>query len=295
MTGRISARVLCTADTAEVDSIEKGEKKMARRKPSKEKKIQMNLDERFRQLRTNIEFSQFDQNLKVINVVSTFPNEGKSTVAQNLAKVYAAQFRKVLLVDCDLRNPSVHKMTNLTKATGLSNLLTHLSAEENLLVSEEIQKTSLDGQNECFVLTAGTRVPNPQELLSSNRFSQFIQMAKEQFDFVIIDCPPCMAVSDAIPVCNAADGTLYVVSARDTDKAAAKEGLNELRRNGAAIIGAVLTKAEDQRQKHGYYYYNYGYGYGGYGYGYGYGYGSGSQDEEEKDKENEGKKSRWKK
>lgn len=235
---------------------------MARKKATKAERAQFNLDERFRQLRTNIEFSQFDKDLKVINIVSTFPNEGKSTIALNLARIYAVQFPKVLLVDCDLRNPSVHKLSELSNVQGLSNLLTHLDKNTDLISCSEIQKKPVNDENQLYVLTAGQRVPNPQELLSSRRFSQLISMAKSQFDMVIVDCSPCMAVSDAIPVCNAADGTLFVISAKDTDKAAAKEGLNELRRNGAEIIGAVLTKAENQNNKHGYYYYDYGYGYG---------------------------------
>lgn len=258
---------------------------MPKKKPSKAKRTQMNLDERFRQLRTNIEFSQFDKDLKVINVVSTFPNEGKSTVALNLARIYAAQYPKVLLIDCDLRNPSIHKLGSLSNASGLSNLLTHLKEEDHLMESDDIQKFSVDEAHSLYVLTAGQRVPNPQELLSSRRFRKLVEMAKEQFDFVIIDCPPCKAVSDAVPVCNAADGTLYVVSAKDTDKASAREAMNELIRNGAEIIGAVLTKAEEASKHSGYYYYNYGYD----GYGYGYGYGYGSEEEMEEKESAEGK------
>lgn len=247
---------------------------MAHKKPSKATRSRMNLDERFRQLRTNIEFSLFDQNLKIINIVSTFPNEGKSTVALNLAKTYGVQFSNVLLVDCDLRNPSVHKLMQLSNTEGLSNLLTHYTGEEDLFTQSEVQKVDIDDTHHFYVLTSGQRVPNPQELLASKRFRQLMDNAKKQASIVIVDCPPCMAVSDAIPVCNAADGTLYVVSARDTDKAAAREGLTELKRNGANIIGAILTKAEEANRKHGYYYYyDYGYGYGDYG-GYGYGYGS---------------------
>lgn len=246
---------------------------MKRKKPSKATRSKMNLDERFRQLRTNIEFSQFDQNLKVINIVSTFPNEGKSTVALNLAKTYGVQFSNVLLVDCDLRNPSVHKLMEISNAEGLSNLLTHYTSEDDIFDQPEVQKVSVDEHHHFYVLTSGQRVPNPQELLASKRFRQLMDNARKQASIVIVDCPPCMAVSDAIPVCNAADGTLYVVSARDTDKAAAREGMTELKRNGANIIGAILTKAEEATHRHGYYYYDYGYGYGDYG-GYGYGYGS---------------------
>lgn len=229
----------------------------------------MNLDEKFRQLRTNIEFSQFDKKLRVINVVSTFPNEGKSTVALNLAKTYAAQYKNVLLIDCDLRNPTLHKFLSVSNTEGLSNLMTHFSPQDNLLQAEEIQHyESAPGISFC-VLTAGQRVPNPQELLSSQRFRQLIEMTKAQFSMIIIDCPPCLAVADAIPVCNASDGTLYVISAKDTDKASARDGVNELRRSGANLIGAVMTKADwgHHHSKDSYYYYDYGYGYGYGGYG----------------------------
>lgn len=226
-------------------------------------KKKYNLDERFRQLRTNIEFSQFDENLRIINVVSTFPNEGKSTVALNLAKTYAAQYRNVLLIDCDLRNPSIHKLMQISNEAGLSNLLTHFNAGNDITEFDEINEATYDNGHPFMVLTAGQRVPNPQELLSSKRFRQFLEQTKKQFSMIIIDCPPCMAVADAIPVCNAADGTLYVISAKDTDKAAAKEGLTEIKRNGANVIGAILTKAEQSHKHSGsYYYYDYDYGYG---------------------------------
>lgn len=224
----------------------------------------MNLDEKFRQLRTNIEFSQFDKKLKVINVVSTYPNEGKSTVALNLAKTYGAQYKNVLLIDCDLRNPSLHKYLSVSNAMGLSNLMTHFTPQDDLLQAKEIQLYISDPGINFYVLTAGQRIPNPQELLSSHSFRKLIELAKTQFSMVIIDCPPCLTVADAIPVCNASDGTLYVISAKDTDKSAARDGVNELRRSGANIIGAVMTKADWERHRSSDSYYYYGYGYGGY-------------------------------
>ena len=233
-----------------------------RKRTSREQKTKINLDERFRQLRTNIEFSQYDENLRIINVVSTFPNEGKSTVALNLAKTYAAQYRNVLLIDCDLRNPSIHKLMNISNTTGLSNLLTHYRSGDDLSEADEIVEATYENGHPFLVLTAGQRIPNPQELLASRKFRQFLEQTKKQFSMIIIDCPPCMAVADAIPVCNASDGTLYVISAKDTDKAAAKEGMTEIKRNGANVIGALLTKAEQSHKNSGsYYYYDYDYGY----------------------------------
>ena len=233
---------------------------MMKRKPSKNRMKQFNLDETFRQLRTNIEFSQFDTQMKVINIVSTNPNEGKSTVASNLARIYSAKYDHILLIDCDLRNATLHKYLGISNARGLSDFLAHFELDTNIKEYKELQTVHEEDLNSSFqVLTAGSRVPNPQELLSSLKFVNFLKQARQEFDMVIIDCPPCMAVSDAIPVCNASDGTLYVISAKDTDKKMAREAIAELNRNGANIIGAVLTKAEDVASRR-YYYYGEGYG-----------------------------------
>ncbi|WP_276911928.1 hypothetical protein [Dubosiella newyorkensis] len=95
---------------------------------------QFNLDEVFRHLRTNIEFSQVDETVKVINVLSTFPNEGKSTVSTNLARIFADKYQNVLLIDCDLRNPTDHKMYKVSNAEGLTNLLTEYVGDNLYLV-----------------------------------------------------------------------------------------------------------------------------------------------------------------
>lgn len=220
---------------------------------------QFNIDEVFRQLRTNIEFSQMDEGIHVVNVVSTHPNEGKSTVASNLARIFAAKYNKVLLVDCDLRNPSVHKMLKVSNSGGLSNLLSEFVSGTSILDYSEVKSVRYkDTQEALYFLSSGSRVPNPAELLASMRFSKFIMQAREEFDYVILDCPPTNAVSDATPVCNAADGTLYVVSSRDTDKYEARTAINELTRNGANIIGCVLTKVDDFASKHYGYYGEYG-------------------------------------
>lgn len=221
------------------------------------KNDQLNLSEVYRQLRTNIEFSQVDKELKVINIVSTLPDEGKSTVSVNLAKIFADKYRNVLLIDCDLRNPTVHKMLGKSNSVGLTNLLTHFNPGDDLLKEKEFETFSAPGQNEFYFLPAGTKVPNPTEILNSNRFASFIEATKKQFSIIIIDCPPAMMVSDAVPISNIADGTLYVVSAKDTNKNDAKEAIQDLERNGANIIGTVLTKVPGFRDKH---YYGYGYG-----------------------------------
>lgn len=237
---------------------------MAKNNKRNIKTDQLNLDEIYRQLRTNIEFSQMDEELNVINIVSTQPNEGKSSVALNLAKVFADKYRKVLLVDCDLRNPSLHRMIMTSNAFGLTNLLTHYQPGEVIDDLVEIQHPELDGSNRISFLSTGAKVPNPTEIVSSNRFANFVHSAKEQYDAVIIDCPPYGVVSDAVPISNAADGTLFVLSAKDTDKYDAREAVQDLERNGANLIGTVMTKVPGFMSRHYYgcHYYGYGYGYG---------------------------------
>lgn len=220
----------------------------------------INLDEIYRQLRTNIEFSQMDEALRAINVVSTNPNEGKSSVSLNLAKIFADKYKRVLLVDCDLRNPSLNKHLRVSNSAGLTNLLTHFKKGDKIAEQNEIQVIDFGSNTMLNFLSTGSRVPNPTEVISSRRFASFIADAKNQYDAVIIDCPPVFAVADAIPISNEADGTLFVLSSKDTDKYDVREAVQDLKRNGANLIGVVMTKVPGFRSKH-----YYGYGYGKYG------------------------------
>ena len=230
------------------------------RKFMAKKQNQFNLDEIFRHLRTNIEFSQMDDDLRVINVVSTNPNEGKSTVSTNLARIFADKYKRVLLIDGDLRNPSDHKMFKVSNAKGFSNLLARYQPGTNVLSYEEIMPLEFSNQTILYFLPTGRRVPNPTEILSSKKFSQFLEQARKEFDYIIIDCPPINRVSEGISISSMADGTLYVISAKETDKRAAKAAIDDLERTGANVFGVVLTKVEEVKSRK-------------YGYGYGYGYG----------------------
>lgn len=222
------------------------------------KQNQFNLDEIFRHLRTNIEFSQMDDDLRVINVVSTNPNEGKSTVSINLARIFADKYKRVLLIDGDLRNPSDHKMFKVSNAKGFSNLLARYQPGTNVLSYEEIMPLEFSNQTILYFLPTGRRVPNPTEILSSKKFSQFLEQARKEFDYIIIDCPPINRVSEGISISSMADGTLYVISAKETDKRAAKAAIDDLERTGANVFGVVLTKVEEVKSRK----YGYGYGYG---------------------------------
>lgn len=221
------------------------------------KKSQFDNMEVYRQLRTNIEYSSFNKDIQVICVTSSNPAEGKSSVASNLATVAIAKYEKVLLIDCDLRKPVQHKIFKVSNKLGISNLMKEKS-EIDLEIGGYFQKfkdNSTDGK--LYVLTSGKSVPNPQEMLASDRFKELIEKFREMFDYIIIDCPPLNAVADAIPVSSIVDGTLFVVSAMDTDKSDAKNALTMLQRNGANVLGCVLTKVDITSKSYYSYYGNY--------------------------------------
>ena len=221
------------------------------------KKSQFDNMEVYRQLRTNIEYSSFNKDIQVICVTSSNPAEGKSSVASNLATVAIAKYEKVLLIDCDLRKPVQHKIFKVSNKLGISNLMKEKS-EIDLEIGGYFQKfkdNSTDGK--LYVLTSGKSVPNPQEMLASDRFKELIEKFREMFDYIIIDCPPLNAVADAIPVSSIVDGTLFVVSAMDTAKQEAKNALTMLQRNGANVLGCVLTKVDITSRSYYSYYGNY--------------------------------------
>lgn len=209
----------------------------------------------YRQLRTNIEYSFFDRDIQVVSVTSANVMEGKSTVSSNLAKVFASKYNRVLLIDCDLRRPTQHKIFKISNKYGLSNLMKKTKGFD---LNDEMyfqKRKDVGTEDGLYILTSGSSVPNPLELLSSVKFKELLDLFRKQFDFIIIDCPPLNAVADAIPVSNNADGAIFVVSAKETDKREAKNALTMLQRNGSHVLGSVLTKADNTR--HSYYYYNY--------------------------------------
>ena len=234
---------------------------------ARKKRNQFDVDEIYRNLRTNIEFSQMDDEIQVISVASTITNEGKSSVACNLARIMAAKYKNVLLIDCDLRNPSVHKMMKVSNRSGLTNIIAQFQDGLSVNSYEGVQQVVFEGGQNLTVITAGHRVPNPSEVLGSKRMGRFLEQARKEFSYIIIDSPPVALVSDTIPLCNLSDGVLYVVDAKNADKRRVKMAINDLKRNGGNVIGLVMNKVDMSDEKR-------------YGYGYGYGYGG----------ENDGKK-----
>ena len=237
------------------------ERKLAPKRHDKKKKktvkqSQFDFSEVYRQLRTNIEYSQFEGDIQVVNLTSTNPAEGKSSVASNLATVSIAKYHNVLLMDCDLRKPVQHKIFNVSNKVGLSNLMKNFDSFDvnDDTYFQKFKDNTSDGK--LYLLTSGMKVPNPLELLSSEKFKHLIEQLRTRFDFIVIDCPPVDAVADAIPVSCVTDGTIYIVSAKETNKNDAKAAITQLQRNGANILGTVLTKVEAEAKHYYGYYYN---------------------------------------
>lgn len=216
---------------------------------------QFDYTEIFRHIRTNIEYSTVDKEIKSVAITSTQSGEAKSTTSINLAYIFAAKYQKVLIIDCDLRKTMLHRYMRLSNQFGLTDALLDYGKNRKLNMDyfQKVNHASFQGL--LYVLTAGVHVPNPSELLSSEVFKNYINLLKDNFDFIIIDCAPVGSISDAIPVGNAVDGTIFVVSAKDTNRKDAAACVNLLQRNNVNLLGSVLTKADSGSGSYSYYYY----------------------------------------
>ncbi len=221
----------------------------------KKNPIQYDIDEIYRGLRTHIEFFQMDEEIKIVNVVSTTTNEGKTTISVNLARIMAAKYENVLLIDADLRNPSTHRHLHINNEFGLSDLLEHYEEGKKIIEYKGVCEHTFSTGEKLTVITAGHKVPNPSEVLGSRQLGSFLAQARREFDYIIIDCSPAAVTSDVIPLSNVSDGVLYVIDAKNSDKRKVKSAITDLQRNGVYVFGAVLNKVEELSNKH------YGYGY----------------------------------
>ncbi|GFK21197.1 CpsD/CapB family tyrosine-protein kinase [Tetragenococcus halophilus] len=203
--------------------------------------------EQYRTIRTNIQFaSSADQQLKTIVVTSSGPREGKSLSSANLAAVFAQAGQKTLLVDADLRKPTIHKTFQVSNEAGLSTLLS-----SGVKMEETVQKTVVEN---LFILTSGPKPPNPSELLGSAKMNQIMEEARNIFDIVIFDMPPVVTVTDAQVMSSKADGTLLVVRENWTRKDALSKAKELLDLVQARVLGVIYNGSEQGKDKAYYYY-----------------------------------------
>lgn len=201
--------------------------------------------ESYRTLRTNIQYSSFDKEYKVIMVTSSEPGEGKSTTSGNLALCLAQGEKKVILVDCDLRKPSLHKKFKISNIVGLSDVM---------IGKEELATAMHRYNNNLVILTSGKIPPNPSEMLSSKAMTTLLDSLKQNFDYIILDTPPVQAVTDSQILATKADGAILVVRAERTKKDSVQNAISLLKKVNANIIGTVLNGLDNSRNKYYYYY-----------------------------------------
>ena len=207
--------------------------------------------EAYRVIRTSVQFAQAGKELQTIALTSCTPNEGKSTTIANLAIVLTQAGKSVLIMDCDMRNPTVHKNFNLSNKIGLSSCISMGTA-----VADAVQETGIESLD---ALTAGVIPPNPSELLGSERMQNILQRAKEEYDYVLIDTPPVLPVTDSLVLSRMVDGLILVIDSGEIKVEMARDVKNQLVHAGANILGVVLNKVRSEHHGYGYgYYYYYG-------------------------------------
>ena len=205
--------------------------------------------EAYKTLRTNISLRSFDSEIKTINVISSTAAESKSTTAINLGYVYSQLKKNVLVIDMDLRKPTLHKKLEIKNKLGIIDIATNRCKFEDAVIHYAPHYD---------VLPAGSKTPFASEFIQSSSFKRFIEACKKQYDMVIIDCPPINLVSDGIILSTYTDGTILCVGSGKVEKKELQRAKDQLSQFDVNILGIVMTRMPLEKK--------------GYGYGYGYGY-----------------------
>lgn len=206
------------------------------------------VSEQYRTIRTNIQYAMVDRELKTLVVTSSGPGEGKSTSSANIAIVFANAGQKVLLVDADMRKPTVAKTFAVSNTRGLSSLLSN----RNTGLEQVVQPVGIENLS---VITSGPKPPNPSELLGSVKMNQLIKDLKREYDLVIFDMPPVVTVTDAQILSSKVDGTMLIVRENVSKKDSMLKAKTLLQMVNANIIGVIYNGAKNASDQ-GYYYGN---------------------------------------
>jgi capsular exopolysaccharide synthesis family protein len=204
------------------------------------------ISEAFRTLRTNLDFAGLDRKVQTLVITSAGVGEGKSTTLANLAVVTAQAGHKVILVDADLRRPSLHEIFGLQNSSGLTTMM----MEEGALAAPPLQYTGIEGLS---LLASGPLPPNPAELMGSRRMEEVIAALSQRASHVFFDTPPVVAVTDGAVLATKVDGVLLVISAGKTRREYARSAVQRLQQINARLVGTVLTNVSTGVGFKGYY------------------------------------------
>ena len=196
--------------------------------------------ESYRSLRTNIQYSSIDKQVKTLVVTSSNAGEGKSTVSGNLAYTFFQSGKRVLIIDCDLRKPSLHRKFNVSNEVGLTDVLVGTS---------ELNKVMKKIDDNLYLLTTGTLPPNPAEIIGSNTMENFLNECKINFDYIILDTPPILPVTDSKLLAIKADATVLVVRSEISKSKHVSQAFKELEKVNANVIGTILNDVEMHSEK----------------------------------------------
>jgi non-specific protein-tyrosine kinase len=194
--------------------------------------------EAYRTLRTNIQFASVDRPVKRLLLTSSGPDEGKSTTVANLAVTLANAGHKVIVVDCDLRRPSQHEIFHLRNTSGLTNLFLSRGGSDGEALP--LQPTAVEN---LWLLTSGPLPPNPGDLLDLPRMGEILDQVSRQAEYVLLDAPPVVAVTDAAVLSTKVDGVLLVVGAGKVKRDLARKAKAQLETVNARVLGVVVNNA----------------------------------------------------
>ena len=203
--------------------------------------------EQVKTIRTNLNYAMVGKPLKTLMITSAIQGEGKSTVGSNLAVEYAKKGLQVLLVDADLRRPTIHQTFAISNPRGVSSWLSGQLTDVNEAIYPVL--------DHLFVMPSGPKPPNPAELLASDRMTEFLTVATRKLDLVIVDAPPILPVTDARILAGQVDGTVLVVRQNFVEKVAVRQAVSALKNARAQLLGTILNDVDIKTHGYGYGYY----------------------------------------
>jgi capsular exopolysaccharide synthesis family protein len=204
--------------------------------------------EAYRKLELNIRMHSLDNPCRVLQITSPTPEDGKTTTAINLASVYAERGKKVIILDFDLRRPKIHRAFHKINDVGFYDFIVNDKPIEELIVKDD---------SKVDLLLTGSRLTTPHVILQSKKVNDLVNKLRDEYDYIVIDSPPILTVTDALLISDFVDGVIYVVAYNQTKREQAKQGLKQLRENNANVIGGVLSNIDVKKNSSYYDYYYY--------------------------------------